>query len=533
MESKKTCVRDAMVKWYCDTCGWSWYMTEAEMATVNKDEFIHEGHKFEGQPYSNDGPETVSAENAGKHYRSCSECGTAEDPKVPHAWGERTVTKGECMNPDKPRIEEAVCTAPGCGAQLRIVTPITEHDLERREELDEKPTCLDYGFDRYQCRNCGEIVSDAVAPLGHDKSNVIDSLEPTCQTDGYIVYECPRCELQFREDLPKLSPTGDHVMVRHDLRVATCQQTGIYYMKCRYCDYQEDNEYVPRTGHNTVQKDVISRRKSTEKVGVKGTDLRITVHEITTTCINPGCTFTAKDTLTVVTSFARNKYDIIRNNNAEITDIKNGVHVMGQLYRNSEVEFANKVLQEYNQKLGAIKAEYEVTEGSVIVTFTDSFLATVEDGDYEVIIRNGNQYWPMIMTFTNHELTGLADMDIADAPEMSDAEFDEMQAQYEQENGAPMAGYFCLLQPVIVPQNGGQSDENGNIVVTKMDGDYPFDCLIAGDRTLVAGQDYELDGDTVTIPADLAETTDILFHYDEIGYDGAPLPIDPVLRSGK
>ena len=65
------------------------------------------------------------------------------------------------------------------------------------------PTCLDIGWNEYDtCSRCDYATYYAELPaLGHDYRDIL--VKPTCETDGYTLFACSRCNDSYTE-----KPTG-------------------------------------------------------------------------------------------------------------------------------------------------------------------------------------------------------------------------------------------------------------------------------------------------------------------------------------
>lgn len=72
---------------------------------------------------------------------------------------------------------------------------------EYGEPVYHDPTCTDEGYTAYPCLRdgCGaERREDIIDALGHTESSVVEESEPTCTDGGYTVYHCDVCENDFR-----------------------------------------------------------------------------------------------------------------------------------------------------------------------------------------------------------------------------------------------------------------------------------------------------------------------------------------------
>ncbi len=65
----------------------------------------------------------------------------------------------------------------------------------------------------------------------------------------------------------------------------------------------------------------------------------------------------------------------------------------------------------WNRKYIKISVDYSKRKGSVILEFSDEFLAGVEDGVHELMVLNGDEFTAMSVTVSNHEMTGIGAFD--------------------------------------------------------------------------------------------------------------------------
>lgn len=118
------------------------------------------------------------------------------------------------------------------------------HTHSWSETSSAEPTCTTDGFVMYECQ-CGAVRRSSVPALGHVKVDV-PGLEPTCTEAGYTNYvSCSVCTavLKAREDLPALG--HDYVTEKTD---PTCTEMGHAKHVCSVCthEYEED---IPALGH--------------------------------------------------------------------------------------------------------------------------------------------------------------------------------------------------------------------------------------------------------------------------------------------
>ena len=539
----KTCVENAHVTATCSVCQYErGELYTDQLSTLdNGSDYIAEGHDFEHGTWQILGGATVTDPSKGQHCKVCPICGAWDvSHELPHNWGAKTVVQaGECENSALPRIEEATCA--DCGAKLKVTTQL-HHNEVRYPEGDIAPTCTEFGKEAYQCTNCHRIVGDAIQPLGHDMQ-IVEKVDATCLTEGYIKRKCSRCDLETEEILKTLGGDGKHHFVPVYSQQPTCTQEGrVSGEKCENCPAEQAGETgygtIPALGH-LVTTTTVYHGKTRHTVGKDGRPIEI---DVCTTVFS--CTRCNKrlggETFTIAKSIGKlgGQYLIEPGKNYKITDMENGIHINGNMSSDGGVYFNGVVQEALEEVIDTAKSKYtykKTEANSFIIEFTDEFLNGTEDGEYEVIVINGSEYWPMVVTVKDHRFKDVRGMETPDMPELTEEEYDALISQLEAEG--EIIHRFILNQPSIEMDNGGAPNADGNIVVTKNDGDYDFEALVNGEYTLQPDQDYTLDGDTVTIKAEYLNGLDaesqIIFHYAEFPMDGAPLPHAPKLTVRK
>ena len=108
--------------------------------------------------------------------------------------------------------------------------------------------------------------------------------------------------------------------------------------------------------------------------------------------------------------------------------LKNGksIHFKGK-YEKIEKVF-------WNKKHIKISKAYHKKKGSVILDFTDEFLASVEDGTHELTVCNGDEFTAMTVTVQDHKMTELGAYDIDDSAEVTADQYEALMQECE-ENG--------------------------------------------------------------------------------------------------
>ncbi len=170
--------------------------------------------------------------NAYQECRRCDYTTYAELPALGHIWDTGKVTTPATATTDGVRT--FTCTR--CGATKTEVIPATgelpcthEHAHPDRKEA----TCLEAGYDRMICDNCGEVLSETILPaLGHD---LIDhpAKAPTCLSPGWNAYQtCSRCDYTTFAQIAALGHQWDEGVIT---KPATKANDPVYTYTCLLC----------------------------------------------------------------------------------------------------------------------------------------------------------------------------------------------------------------------------------------------------------------------------------------------------------
>ena len=88
-------------------------------------------------------------------------------------------------------------TCSRCDYTTYAELPALNHDLE--QHAAKAPTCTEIGWDAYEtCSRCDYTTYAEQPALNHDYQAV--TVEPTCETDGYTVFTCSRCNDSYTAD---------------------------------------------------------------------------------------------------------------------------------------------------------------------------------------------------------------------------------------------------------------------------------------------------------------------------------------------
>ena len=127
----------------------------------------------------------------------CAVCGKEYGEKDPdnHALEQRAAKAPTCTETGWDAYEG--CTRSGCNYTTYHVLPALKHNLVRH--VAKAPTCTEIGWNAYEtCSRCDYTTYAELPALNHNYQAV--TVEPTCETDGYTVFTCSRCNDSYTAD---------------------------------------------------------------------------------------------------------------------------------------------------------------------------------------------------------------------------------------------------------------------------------------------------------------------------------------------
>ena len=129
-------------------------------------------------------------------YETCSRCDYSATPLLPvlnHDLKQHAAKAPTCTEKGWDAYE----TCSRCDYTTRKELPALNHALEQHEA--KAPTCTEKGWDAYEtCSRCDHTTYAELPALNHDYQAV--TVEPTCETDGYTVFTCSRCNDSYTAD---------------------------------------------------------------------------------------------------------------------------------------------------------------------------------------------------------------------------------------------------------------------------------------------------------------------------------------------
>ena len=143
-------------------------------------------------------------------------------------------------------------------------------------------------------------------------------------------------------------------------------------------------------------------------------------------CATEECSDCHKETVTRVYRLKfKTRTQMQRYLSGKYAKLKNGksVHFKGKF------EKVEKVY--WNKKYIKVSKAYNKKKGSVIIDFTDDFLATVEDGIHELMVCNGDEFTAMTVKVEDHQMVELGAFDIDDHAEITADQYEALMQECE------------------------------------------------------------------------------------------------------
>ena len=176
----------------CTETGWDAYETCSRCDYTTRKELPALNHDL--KQYAAKAP--TCTEKGWNAYETCSRCDYT------------TYTELTALNHDlvQHEAQAATCTKPGwnayetcsrCDYTTYAEQPALKHNLVRHAA--KAPTCTEKGWSAYEtCSRCDHTTYAELPALNHDYQAV--TVAPTCETDGYTVFTCSRCNDSYTAD---------------------------------------------------------------------------------------------------------------------------------------------------------------------------------------------------------------------------------------------------------------------------------------------------------------------------------------------
>ena len=215
------------------------YSTTGSVINTNTAERKHVGHIHHWE--LTDSQEATCGADGFKTFTcDCKESYTEVIPATARHTTQTVVVDATCTEKGSTTI---TCTV--CGKSDSVESDPLGHDYYLDETISREPTATQAGFHLYRCRNCSSMYGETVSALIHTWVP-IEVVNPTCTTDGYVLYACSStlCETHtYKEEQPALGHTFHSQIDR-----ATCEEEGLETHTCTVCGFSKSEELEPQ-GH--------------------------------------------------------------------------------------------------------------------------------------------------------------------------------------------------------------------------------------------------------------------------------------------
>ena len=175
-------------------------------------------------------------------YETCSRCDYTtrkEQPALNHNLVQHEAKAATCTEPGW----NAYDTCSRCDYTTRKELPALNHDLE--QHAAKAPTCTEIGWNAYStCKNCDYNTYAELPALNHDLVNH-EAKAPTCTEIGWDAYKtCSRCDYTTYAELPALNHDYQAVTV-----APTCETDGYTVFTCSRCNDSYTADPTDKLGH--------------------------------------------------------------------------------------------------------------------------------------------------------------------------------------------------------------------------------------------------------------------------------------------
>lgn len=205
---------------------------------VSRKEHIVEGFTIYG--YEGSTAETYAAENEGVSFVALEE----EEEECTHKGG-----TANC-------VDKAVCDL--CGEYYGDV----DSNNHKTVVIDEAvaPDCENTGLtEGSHCSSCDTVIveQETVDKLGHDFTVFVETVDYTCDKDGYDVYKCSRCDATENKNFTDAAcrPEADYTVIEK----ASCDKAGYKAILCSECKEEIETETIAKREHSIVDTTVATK----------------------------------------------------------------------------------------------------------------------------------------------------------------------------------------------------------------------------------------------------------------------------------
>ena len=173
-------------------------------------------------------------------YETCSRCDYTTYVELPaqHDLVHHEAKVPTCTDPGWNAFD----TCKNCNYTTRKELP-AQHDL--KQHAAKAPTCTEKGWDAYDtCSRCNYTTYQEIPALNHDLVHH-EAKAPTCTEKGWNAYEtCSRCDYTTYAELPALNHDYQAVTVE-----PTCETDGYTIFTCSRCNDSYTADPTDQLGH--------------------------------------------------------------------------------------------------------------------------------------------------------------------------------------------------------------------------------------------------------------------------------------------
>lgn len=116
------------------------------------------------------------------------------------------------------------------------------------DKTEYAPTCDTKGYTLYTCKKCEYVFeADFVSPLGHSYSDTV--IAPACESEGYTLHTCAGCgKVEKDTVIAALGHDYSETVIE-----PTCELQGCTVNTCKRCDFETRTHYTQPKGHDKEQ----------------------------------------------------------------------------------------------------------------------------------------------------------------------------------------------------------------------------------------------------------------------------------------
>ena len=170
----------------CTEIGWDAYETCSRCDYTTRKELPALNHALE----QHEAQAPTCTEIGWDAYETCSRCDYTTRKELPALNHDFVHHEAKAPTCTEKGWAYDTCSRFGCNYTTRKELPALNHNLVQHEA--KAPTCTEIGWNAYEtCSRCDYTTYAEQPALNHDYQAV--TVEPTCETDGYTIFTCSRC----------------------------------------------------------------------------------------------------------------------------------------------------------------------------------------------------------------------------------------------------------------------------------------------------------------------------------------------------